>query len=222
MVALKRATHSALAVLFVVSGSSLAWAQNAHADHQPSAPAAPAPQSAGSAPANSGAAMPAGGMEGHQGHQGSQGKPQGGSTPMQGGMMGHGMPMCSMMGGGMRMSEHVDQQLGDVRGQLAITPGQTAAWEAYATAVRGAATQMDRHHETMMTHRNGMSAMTPIERLDNHDRMLATARESIRSLRAPLANLYALLSAEQKAKANDLLKPPCMMEAMPMRVKMGA
>ena len=134
------------------------------------------------------------------------------------GMMGsQGMPMCGMMGDGMKMSAHIDERLGAIRSELKITQGQSQSWDAYANALRASAANMDKLHAEMMAGRAGAMHLSPIERLDRHDRMLAAARNNIRALRPALARFYASLSAEQKRKADTLLLPHGgMMQQMPM------
>jgi hypothetical protein len=122
-------------------------------------------------------------------------------------MGGNGMAMGGMMGGGMNMSQHIDEHLGRVRGELGITPAQTAAWNAYASALRTVAANMDQAHRTMLAAPAGGAHLSPVDQLDRHDRMLASMRDNLHSLRGALVQLYAALSPEQKLKADTLLMP---------------
>jgi len=136
------------------------------------------------------------------------------------GMMSRNMmsggKMCSGMMDGMKMSDHIEEQLSRQRSELGITPAQAGVWTAYADALRKAAADMDRMHQTMMGASSGNTEASPVERLDRHDRMLGMMRDNLRGLRPALVQLYAALSPQQKQKANSLLMAPGMMRGMPM------
>jgi len=131
-----------------------------------------------------------------------------------------GMPMCRMMGEGMNMTAHVEQRLGAIRSELNITSAQSQAWDAYASALRGVAANMDNMRASMMAGHQGNATMSPIARLDRHEHMLEAMRDNVRTLRPALERLYAGLSTEQKQKADTLLSPQGMMQQMPMSEKM--
>jgi BMFP domain-containing protein YqiC len=191
-----------------------AQTQDAHAGHHPAD--APAVAAAPPPPAAAPAGNP-GGMQGGEGMMGGQGMQMQGK-PMQGQMQGGDMSMCGMrMGDSMNMSAHIGERIGAIRSELKITQAQARSWDAFANALRSIATNMDRMHADMMAGRTGATHLSPVERLDRHDRMFATARTNLRTLRPALANLYASLSAEQKQKADTLLVPQGgMMQQMPM------
>ena len=208
-----RVSVGALALAILSASASVAQTKDPRAGHHP----ADAPATAAPSPTPAPTAMPDGmkggapGMEGQMDKMGDQGAPMQG-MPMQGGMMSGGM-----MGGDMKMSDHIDERISGIRGELAITGAQSRAWEAYARALRASAANMDRMHDEMMAGRSGAAQLTAIERLDRHDRMLAGARGNIRTSRPALARLYAVLSPEQKRKADTLLfSHGDMMQPMPM------
>jgi hypothetical protein len=173
------------ATLMMIAAPLAAQAQDPHASHHPgggaSAPA-PAPSASGTP-----GAMPMGGQSGI--------------------VSGNGMAMCGMMGGDMNMLQHIDEHLGRVRVELGITSAQAAAWNAYADALRAIAANMDHARQTMMAAPTGGAHLSPVDRLDQRDRMLASMRDNLRGLRPALAQLYAALSPEQKQKGDSLLVP---------------
>lgn len=141
-------------------------------------------------------------------------KPADDQHGMMGGNMMSGGQMCSGMMSS--MSDHIEDHLSQQRSKLGITPAQAGAWTAYANALRKAAADMDRMHQTMMGAPGGSTDVSPVERLDRHDRMLGMMRDNLRGLRPALVQLYASLSPQQKQKANSLLMAPGMMRDMPM------
>ncbi len=98
------------------------------------------------------------GMMGGQG-QGMMAK-MGGSCPKMGSMMGGGM--MGKGGGMMHSRPMMEAHLAYIKTDLEITEAQTAAWDAYADAVRARHTTMEGMHADMMK-ANGGSAL---ERMD--------------------------------------------------------
>lgn len=209
MSVLGRVSIAAMALALASVAPTAVWAQDEHSGHHPTdAPASTNQPSTPQPDAKDGAT----GMGGQKGMMAGQ------NMPTQG-MMG-GMPMCGMMGGGMmggmNISAHIDERLGAIRSELKITAVQTQSWDAYASAMRAAAANMDKMRGSMMAGRQGNAPMSLIERLDHHDRMIAAADDHMRTLRPALERLYGQLSAEQKRKADTLLVPHGMMQQMPM------
>ena len=199
MIGLGRVSIGAMALVMLGTSPAFAQGQDEHSGHHPAGAPAATSQPSTPPPAQPGA------MKGGMGRQ---------NMPMEG--MKDGMPMCGMMGGGMNMGAHIEQRLVAIRSELAITSAQARSWDAYANALRAAAANMDKMHGAMMAGHQG-KAMSPIERLDHHDRMLAAMRDNLRTLRPALERLYAGLSAEQKRKADTLLTPQgMMMQQKPM------
>jgi hypothetical protein len=121
--------------------------------------------------------------------------------PMKGGMMDNAdCPMMGMMMNG--QEQRLDQRLDGLKKQLGITTAQDAAWTAYAAAVKKNAEGMQGAHQTM---RQGMTAKTPVERLDGHIAAMDGRANLMKALKPALMNLYESLTADQKAKANSAL-----------------
>lgn len=202
---LGRVSIGVIAFAVLSASPAVVWAQDAHSGHHPATTPQPSTPPPAQPDAMKGGAAGMGGQKGMMGGQ---------NMPMQG--MQDGMPMCGMMGGGMNMTAHIEQRLGAIRSELNITPAQAQSWDAYASALRGAAANMDRMHASMMAGHQANAPMSPVARLDHHDRMLAAMRDNIRTLRPVLERLYAGLSVEQKRKADTLLSPQGMMLQRPM------
>lgn len=209
MSGLERVSIGAMALAMLGALPAAVQAQDAHAGHHPTEAPAAAPQPSTQPPVQPDTMKGMAGMGGQQDMMGAKG------MPMKGAAMDD-MPMCGMMGTGMNMSAQIDQRLGAIRSELAITPAQTQSWDAYASALRGAATNMDRMHGSMMAGHQGNAPISPIDRLDRHERMLTAMLDNMRTIRPALHRLYVGLSAEQKRKADTLLAPQGMMQQMPM------
>jgi hypothetical protein len=162
-----------------------------------------------------------GGMMGQgQGQGGMMGQgSQGGGMMGQGGMMGGcpkmgGMKMGGMMGGGMmgkgmmHSRPMMEARLAYIKADLEITDAQTAAWNAYADAVRA-------HYGAMATAREAMSkAMQSgktLERMDARIQATQAKLDSLKALRPATEELYKVLTDEQKTKADQLLGVACHM-----------
>jgi LTXXQ motif family protein len=166
--------------------------------------------------------------------QGQQQMPMGGMMG-QGGMMGPGMMnqgmmgpgTCSMMGGmgqemmmgwgmqgmmnpammGMMMGGPASQgRLAYVKAELGITDAQTAAWDGYASAVSARVTSMQGMHADMMQAMQTGSAMA---RMDAHIKAMESMVETLKALKPSTEALYAVLTDEQKQKADQLLGGGC-------------
>jgi hypothetical protein len=128
------------------------------------------------------------------------------------GMMGGDCPMMDrmsrkvrrMMGGDMQAMS--DQRIATLKTQLVITPEQQATWDTYAAALKKNVTGMQAMRQTM---KSGMSAKTPVERLDAHVVAMETRLAGMKEVKPALSNLYTVLSDEQKKKADKTVG--CMM-----------
>lgn len=199
-----------LAILGTVP--SAAYAQDAHAGHHPAEkPTSTAPSAA--APAATKQDMMMGGTGEMKGPQGMMGKMGDSNMPMMG---DRGMPMMCM-GGGMGMPGNIEERINALRTELKITSAQSSLWNSFADVLRANAANMGKLHDTMMTQHQGGTPLTPMQRLDLHDRALTAAHDSLRALKPVLTRLYTGLSAEQRKKADILLMPhDGMMQGMPM------
>lgn len=142
------------------------------------------------------------------------------------GMMGGGCPTVGMMGhgwrgpggwgdrgwfGGMmgrqpRMGAMVEGRLAYLKGELNITEEQKPVWDAYASAVGSRVETMQGIHQSMMeTMRNGSATARMDARIAAMEAML----ESMKALKPATEGLYAVLTPEQKAVADDLIGGDC-------------
>ena len=167
--------------------------------------------------------MPMGGMMG-QGGTGMMNQGMMGPGMMNQGMMGPGT--CSMMGGmgqgmmmgwgmmnpammGMMMGGPAAQgRLAYMKADLGITDAQTAAWDGYASAVNARVTSMQSMHAAMM---QAMQSGTAMTRMDAHIKAMQSMVDSMQALKPATEALYAVLTDEQKQKADLLLVTGCMM-----------
>jgi hypothetical protein len=129
---------------------------------------------------------------------------------MQGGGMERGgmMPMMGM--GMMRMADHVEGRIAFLKTELKITDAQLPQWNTFADALRSNARRMVEMRGTVM--QGGMmgqvTALNAPDRLDHMDKMMTAMLETVRSTKAALGPLYAVLSDEQKKVADALLRGP--------------
>jgi hypothetical protein len=124
------------------------------------------------------------------------------------GMMGPFMMGPDMMQGGMmsgRMMDYwdsqeiaVDPQLEALRSSLAIQPTQEDAWKTYVATARADAQTMSDMHTRMVTFMRGGRGAAP-DWLNVHRDMMKARLESLDSLSAAVAGLYAQLDASQRA-----------------------
>lgn len=141
--------------------------------------------------------------------QGMMGKDKmGGSCLKMGGMMRHGGGMMGKGGGTMHSRPMMEAHLAYIKTDLEITEAQTAAWDAYADAVRARHAAMTGMHDGMMKAKKDGSAL---ERLDARIKVTEAKLESLKTLKPVVADLYAVLTAPQKEKADKLLSGGCPM-----------
>jgi hypothetical protein len=139
-------------------------------------------------------------MQGSQGMMGQSANPgMMGSCPMMGGMMGQGMMgpgMGMMMGSGPMMGlmmgtgPMMEGRLAYLKAELGITDAQTSAWDDYGMI-------------------KAMHSGNAVDRLDAHVKAMESMVESLKALKPPTVALYAVLSDDQKKKADQLLGGCC-------------
>lgn len=132
------------------------------------------------------------------------------------GMMGHGLRgpggwgdrgwFGGMMGRQPRMGAMVEGRLAYLKGELNVTEAQKPAWDAYAAAVGGRVDVMQGMHLTMV---DKMRAGSAIERMDARIAAMEAMLESMKALKPATEGLYAVLTPEQKAIADDLIGGDC-------------
>jgi len=152
--------------------------------------------------------MMGGGMMGQGGMMG--GGDTGGmmmNCPRMGGMMGGMMGSRGKKGYGMMASRPMmEARLAFIKADLEITEAQMPAWNAYADAVRAKHNSMQTMHEDMMKAKESGSAL---ERMDARIKAMENVVESLKALKPATEALYAVLSDDQKKKADQLLGGQC-------------
>jgi LTXXQ motif family protein len=219
---MKRLTLPVGLLLATVSAAS--WAQSpadheAHHPDQKEAPAAAQPS-------------PPPGQPGMMG-QGKMGGPQG----MMGGrgMMDGNMPMGNMMRGmmeqsgaetgcagmsGMATIDRVEGRIAFLKTELKITDAQSAAWNAFADALRTNARSLGEVRASMMP-QVGAGQQGLVDRIALQEKWLAARLEGTRAIKSALTNLVGTLSDEQKKTADELLAPHMGMGAMARAMQSG-
>jgi hypothetical protein len=192
---MKTFVRLALPVLALLVMAPAAQAQQGREGHhpagQPEAQAAPAPD----------AAMP------------MQGMPmQGMQMPMQG--MGGGSMDCPMMGGmkhgsGMNMGmgmpfEHVEGRIAFLQTEIGITDAQREQWNTFAVALRRNAEVHRTMHNQMMGP-DAPSSQTWLQKVQQKTRMMSTHAEALKAVDTAASPLYAVLTEDQRQKAERLL-----------------
>jgi hypothetical protein len=116
-------------------------------------------------------------------------------------MMGPGMMGGpEMMMGDVRgwNADSVDAQLDDLNSELAITPDQEDAWNAYAAAARADAQVTASMRATMASFMEHAATTTAPAWLDAHRTMMRTRADSLDALATAADALYAALDDLQK------------------------
>ncbi len=181
-----------LAAAFLVAGLSLANAQTAADYNAHHAATQAAPTDAGKAPAAPG-----------------NGGPMMGTGPMKCGGMDQMAQMMQMMGGtaGLGVSTmmpfaHVEGRIAFLKAELHVTDAQASQWNAFADVLRAAAKTS---REAMDKVSNSGEAMTATARLDAMVTKMTARLEGIKAVADAEKALYAVLTDEQKAVADELL-----------------
>ena len=109
-------------------------------------------------------------------------------------------------------SERVEARLAYVRTALKITDAQQTQWNAFAETLRSQARIADQRMQEFRTQREqrvqgGRERPSAIARLEHQQQRHAAAATRINELLAVQRPLYAALSVEQKAIADELLAP---------------
>ena len=114
---------------------------------------------------------------------------QGDTMPMMRGMQHGGM--MPMMG----MADHVEGRIAFLKAELKITDAQLSQWNTFADTIRSNAQRMGEMRGTMM--QGGMmgqtATLTAPDRLDRMEKMMTAMVEAVRSTKAALGPLYAML-----------------------------
>jgi hypothetical protein len=105
-------------------------------------------------------------------------------------------------------SERVEARLAQAKTKLQITAAQEAQWNAFADVTRRHAKAADERIKAMRDSKESQSKrLTAVERLERRQQMAADHSQRLTEVIAAAKPLYATLSAEQKAIADDMLTP---------------
>jgi hypothetical protein len=108
-------------------------------------------------------------------------------------------------------SERVEARLAYARTALKITPEQEAQWNAFAEVSRRHAKAADERIKAFREQRAQQEGPrerpNAVQRLERRQQMLATQAQRLSEVIAAAKPLYAVLSPEQKATADELLTP---------------
>ena len=122
------------------------------------------------------------------------------------GMMGQGRMRHGRMHRGRRMNAMAEGRLAYLKAELNISKDQEEAWDTYAEAVKDRAATMQGMHQTMMAL---MDDGTAIDRMEARIAGMEAMLDSMKAVKPATEALYAVLSKEQKEKADDLIGMGC-------------
>ena len=151
-----------------------------------------------------------------QGHMMGYGSGYGPGAMMGGGygygMMGGGYGMmdagCGMGGYGASgdYDTYVDGRLAFLKAELKITDDQSAAWSAYADALKENFESMAGMHQQMAgLFQQGDKDRSVVDMLDLQISMMKTRLSALEAMKPAAEKLYAALSDDQKEKADQIL-----------------
>lgn len=119
-----------------------------------------------------------------------------------------GQGMMAMGPMGMMHGPALDSRLDHIRAQLGVTDTQSAAWNAYTGAVKARVSAMEGTRESM---KQAMRSGTAAARMDAQIKAMEGITESLKALKPATEAFYAVLTPEQKQKADALLGTGAMM-----------
>jgi hypothetical protein len=149
------------------------------------------------------------GMMGNFMGRGPQGP--GGFADRDGSGFGSMMPMMHGMMEAWSGAERTEGRLAFVKAELKITEAQTAAWDAFADAMRSNAASMSEIRKSMMSRVNSPGTLP--ERLALEDKAMTAHLAALKRTEEAVGKLYGLLSEEQKKTADKIVVGPM---GMPM------
>jgi hypothetical protein len=104
------------------------------------------------------------------------------------------------------MNEHVDGQLGYIQAELKISEAQIPQWNVFAGAFRADKEKQARLCAMAQEQARSMATAPLPDSMGMMADRLTARLESMRTMQAAIAPLYASLSAEQKKKADEIMK----------------
>ena len=124
---------------------------------------------------------------------------------------GQGMGMGHGMRGGWHGPETpavTAARLSDLKTELGITAAQETAWLAYTAVVQQQAEQRQALRAQMQASMQDPQAVAPADRAAHREAMAKVRDEHLAARSAALKDLYAVLTPEQKAVADQRLRGP--------------
>ncbi len=103
------------------------------------------------------------------------------------------------------MLDRVEGRLAFIKAELKITEAQAPAWNQLAETIRTAAKHHNERMKAVASREAG--AKTLPERLDAQEQFMSARLDEIRQIKTSLGALYAVLSADQKKEADDIVLP---------------
>lgn len=173
-------------------------------------PAGYGPESGGCAYSGAGPGMAGGGAMG-RGMMAHGSGPRGGHGP---GMMGYGGGFGPGAAAGgkaaVNMEERMDARQSFLKNELKITADQQAAWDAFAAQAKTQAATMQAFHAQPPS-----TAQTATERIEQRAERAKLRAEQMKTMSAAVKDLYAVLTPEQKAVADQHFGGPRLSQAGP-------
>ena len=102
----------------------------------------------------------------------------------------------------------VQGHLAYLKAELGITEAQSAAWNGYLSVVNARMSSMQGMHQSMM---QAMQSGSATARMDAHVKAMEAMTEALKALEPATEALYAVLTPDQKQKADQLLGMGCCM-----------
>jgi Spy/CpxP family protein refolding chaperone len=99
----------------------------------------------------------------------------------------------------------VGTRLDALKAEIKITPEQEGAWQAYAAVVQQHAVQREALHTQMQAQMHDPQAAATVDREAFHNAMVTLREQHLAERDAALKGLYAVLTPEQKALAEQKL-----------------
>ncbi len=115
-------------------------------------------------------------------------------------------PEAAEQGGMCRMDEHIDGQLGYIQAELKITEAQVAQWNVFAEAFRSDKQKQAQACRMAQEQARSMSSAPLPDSMRMAAERLSARLDSLRAMQAAIGPLYASLNAEQKKKADEIMK----------------
>lgn len=105
-----------------------------------------------------------------------------------------------------RMEAVVEGRLAYLRAELGITTAENDAWNAYAEAVRGRVSLMRDTHQQMF---KAMAQGTAVDRMNARIQGMESMLSAMKAMQPTVAQLYKVLSDDQKRLADRLIGLDC-------------